>query len=210
MGDLARMFKGSQKPWYEKEEFVLFKVEVLSAGKQDQKLNEDLWITTLNTLAVIDGVTSKGKRKFNGQSSGQFAANLIRETLKNSSPTLAGEGLIKLLTGHFRDVFRKMEIIDYLKTHPEERPAADFTVARIIDDRLVITQVGDVAFRINGREVYFNPLKFDKIVSQERTRAIKRAKRKNPDISNDQLLSIGRQAIAYLLKNQRQYAKIHK
>lgn len=199
MPEISEQFKPSIS---EKKEFDLFTVEVFSAGKKDQESNEDLWVATANTLAVIDGVSAKGHLKFGEQSSGQFAAQLVKEVLLNSQPEVTGKDVVELLTRHFRDIFQKREIFNELEKHPENRPSAVFAVARVVGDKLIITQVGDVSFRINGTEVFEDPLEFDRFTSWKRAKAIKLAKKKNPEISNDQLLEIGRKAIEDLLASQ--------
>jgi len=69
------------------EHFILGK-----AGLPD--LCEDGLVATDSLIAVIDGVTAKGHRKWNGASSGFFAKELLCRELKAYGTALSGEKLL--------------------------------------------------------------------------------------------------------------------
>lgn len=86
-------------------EFDRFIIEALSVGKnkKDQSLNEDRWIANDNTLAVIDGATPRIPRSFAGKSSGQFAADAVKDVLANLSLSSSGRELVERITAGLND-----------------------------------------------------------------------------------------------------------
>lgn len=188
----------------ETKEFERFSVEIFSRGKTPTH-NEDSWVATDDTLAVIDGATPKTNDSFDGKTGGEFASQLARSVIQ-SETNLVGEALVNLLTARFNESFSRIGVSQLVETNPTARPTAVLTVARIVGDKMIITQVSDVSFRINATQVYTSPLAIDEVMAQKRTEAIKRAQQRNSNMSADKFLAIGREAILDTLGSQvRQY-----
>lgn len=190
-------------PTIETKEFGRFTVEALSVGKKkDQSLNEDRLVATENTLAVIDGATPRVPFSFGGKSGAQFAADLIKDTLVNSDPSINGAELVDLITKRLSGAFDELGVREELDRTPEARPAAIFAVARFVGNQVIITQVGDVGVRINREQVLLDKLKVDAVTAQVRIEAMERAKAQKPSIRDEELLTVGKDAIDQRLKDQ--------
>ena len=184
-----------------KKELEKYSVEVKTCGKTSAK-NEDDYFISDNTLCVIDGITPKGTLDFQGMSGGQYAAALIVEFLENSPADLVGEELVEALSKFFESDLARLGILEEVQMHPVNRPGAVLVCARVVGDQLIVTQVGDTSFRINGKEEYVTVDEIDKVSATKRIKAMKDAKEQNPQISDDELLKLGRAAIITELESQ--------
>lgn len=181
-----------------------FIVNILSKGKNtnDPSLNEDRWVVTDNTLAVIDGATSRLPINFGNKTGGQFVANVIKESLEKTEPTLNGLQLVEYLTRQLNIKFDEAGVREIIGKNPEARPAALFTSGRIYNSQLIITTVGDIGCRINGEKLLLDHFKIDEVVIAKRVNVMKQAKKQNPTISDEELLEVGKKAIEEDLKEQ--------
>lgn len=184
-----------------KKEFEKFSIEVFSQGKVPQR-NEDAYFVSENTFCVIDGVTPKAQLEFVGKSGGEFASDLIANFLTTSPPNLTGEDLIDALTAHFQESFKGQGLLAAIEQDPRARPGAVLVCARIIDGKLIVTQVDDVGFRINGQQTYRSKDEVDVVTAAKRVRALEEAKAQNPALSDEELANIGRTAILPDLERQ--------
>lgn len=196
--------KNSAMPRPELKEFGKFAVEALSVGKnrKEQSLNEDRWVATENTLAVIDGATPRIPVNLGGKSGAQFVADLIKDALINSDPSINGVELVRLITKRLNESFDELGVQKQLEKTPETRPAAAFAAVRIDGKKVVITQIADVGVRINSQKLYLEELDVDKAMARLRIEAMQKAKEENPSVSDEDLLILGRNAIGANLKEQ--------
>jgi hypothetical protein len=174
-----------------------YKVAVLSVGKfrAQPELNEDRWVITKDTLAVVDGATARLPLQYEGKSGGQFAAQIVCEVLASTNPSLNGVELINRITVYLNERIISAGSAAVVAKKPEARPAALVGVARIVGRELIITTVGDVSLRINGVKLLEDRLKIDDYVAAKRAKAMMQAQQKEPAISNAELLQIGTDAI---------------
>lgn len=203
------MGSGSQPIWirfYFKviKKFPGTRVEALSIGKHksDPSLNEDGYVATENTFAVIDGSAPRVNLKFDGKSSAKFATDVVKNVLSSTSPGINGKALIAAITKELNKEIDREGIRDIVRKTKEACPAALFISARIVGDRIIITALGDVSCRLNGKIIHACHFKTEELMIAKRIQAMKKAKKKNPSISDEELQIIGRLAIQADLKEQ--------
>ena len=186
-----------------------FSFESFSAGKTSKKpdllqRNEDRWVATPHYISVIDGATANPPISLEGHSSGEYAAIVIARLLETAKPGMYGQELVNYISAGFKQALDTLPSEDAarLRDAPYAKPYASFAAASIIDDKVVITQLGDVGFRINGGKVYDNPKEIDDIHTRMRVEAINEARRRNPTLTTEELLEIGKNTILQSLRDQ--------
>lgn len=182
----------------------MVRIEALCVGKykSDPSRNDDTYMATQDTFAVIDGSAQRTGILFNGKSSGQFAAEVLKEVLQTTPAHVNCEELVALMTKRLNDRLDKIGAGKIIEQTPESRPAALFVSARITKDKLVVTALGDVRFRMNGRIVHKLSIKTEEMMVKKRISAMKKDKRDNPNISVSRLIEVGRRAIQNDLSEQ--------
>jgi len=180
-----------------RKEFLGLEINVLSVGKHkdDPSLNEDGWIVTENTFAVIDGSAPRVDLKFDGKSSARFATDIIKNVLLATPPNINGKELVLEITSVLNEEIDKIGFREIVKKNKEATPAALFTSARIVGNKVVITALGDVYCRINGKVIHCDRFESEDLMIAKRISAMKNAKNKNPSILDEELIQIGHQAI---------------
>jgi len=138
-------------------------VEVFTEGKNPPK-NEDVVGANEHTLVLSDGATDKSGQSFEGRSGGELAAELVVQTCLSSDAT--GEALIAEVSGALRSLYESIN--PSALTDSAFRFAATLVAAKLVADQLVITQVGDSSFRINGTDTYTNDKLVDKLTANVR------------------------------------------
>ena len=186
------------------KEFPGLEVEVLSVGKHknDPSLNEDGYVVTRNTFAVIDGSAPRVNLKFEGKSSAKFATDIIRKVLLTTNSSVNGKELVEAITKELNREIDKVGIRGIIEKTKETCPAALFTAARIVKGNMIITALGDVSCRLNGRIIHSYRFKTEELMIKKRIQAMKKAKEKDPSISDENLIMVGKEAIEKDLKEQ--------
>jgi len=138
-------------------------VEVFSEGKNPPK-NEDFVGSNETTVVLSDGATDKSGQSFEGRSGGELAAELVVETCLNSD--LVGEELVHEISNRLRGLYE--HINPNALTDSAFRFAATVVVAKLVNDQIVITQVGDSSFRINSTDTYTNNKIVDTLTANTR------------------------------------------
>jgi len=199
---MEKFKKLDMKP--QRKEFPGLKVEALSIGKykNDPSLNEDGWVVTENTFAVIDGSAPRVNLKFDGKSSARFAADVVKNVLLATNPSVNGRELVVAITKELNKEIDRIGIREIIKRAKEARPAALFIVARIVENKVIVTALGDVSCRINGKVIHTDRFKTEDLMTIKRIQAMRKAKKKTPSISNEKLQRIGKLAIQKDLKEQ--------
>lgn len=185
----------------ERKEYELFLVEVFSQGKT-LKTNEDIWVTTPHLVGVVDGTTAKTPLAFDGRTSGEYASYVTGRILASIEPGVYGKQLVNTVTQQFNDALGQLGLAADLEKTPHARPTASFVAACVLDNKIIVTQIGDVAFRVNGEKVYENSKEIDGINARMRIDAIKKAEEENPDLPVSELMQTGRNAIVDSLHTQ--------
>jgi len=187
-----------------RKEFTNLKVCILSVGKRknDASKNEDGWVAIENTFGVIDGSAPRVDLKFEGKSSARFATDALRNVLLTTSPSVNGKELVLAMTAFLNEEINRIGYKDLIQQNREASPAALFTVARIVENQIIITAIGDISCRINSKVIHKDNFKSEDLMMKKRILAMKKAKNKNPFIQDEELIRIGKQAITEDLKLQ--------
>lgn len=188
----------------QKIRFSNFEIEVLSRSKHknDPSLNEDGYVVTENTFAVIDGSAPRVDLKFEGKSSARFATDVVKNCLLTIAKHINGKELVTKITDELNKEIDRIGMRDVIKKTKEASPAALFAVARIVEEKVVITVLGDVSCRINGEVIHVCCFKSEELMTIKRIKAMKKAKDKNLLISDEELQIIGKLAIQKDLTEQ--------
>lgn len=150
----------------------VFTVNLFSEGK-DPSRNEDCAGYDMETVVLSDGATDKAGiyyGKDNGQTGGEIVSKLIVDAVLASN--LNGRELVDYLTGVIRGYYKRYN--PEALVNSELRFAGTLVAARIVGNELVVTQVGDSIFRINGIDVYKNEKLIDEEMALMRRRYIER------------------------------------
>lgn len=152
----------------QRKDFPGLKVKVLSVGKHknDSSLNEDGYVITENTFAVIDGSAARVGLKFNGKSTAQFATDVVRNVLLSTASSINGKELVVVITKELNKEIDKIGMRDIIQTTREACPAALFTAARIVGNKVIVTALGDVSCRLNGKVIHADRFKGEDLKEQ--------------------------------------------
>ncbi|RJQ36915.1 hypothetical protein C4559_04240 [Candidatus Microgenomates bacterium] len=190
-----------------KDRFRYPQFEALTVGKnkKDQSLNEDLWVTSKDTFAVVDGSKPRIPLDFRGKSGAQFAAEAVRIVLLNTNSSVNGAELVGKITEKLNERIDKIGFREVVNKNPLARPAALFSCARITGEEITITALGDVGVKVNGKVVHSQSFETEEAMAEKRIQAMQKAYKKNPHLSADELFKIGVEAISRALKQQYKY-----
>ncbi|MFH1833012.1 MAG: hypothetical protein ABH816_02485 [Candidatus Levyibacteriota bacterium] len=189
------------------KEFPNLKVSVLSVGKHKNNplRNEDGWVAKVNTFAVIDGSAPRVDLRFEGKSSARFATDVVRKVLLTTPPDVNGKELVSEITTALNREINREGYRKVIQKNKEATPAALFTTARIVGDKVIVTGLGDISCRINEKVIHSDHFKSEDLMTEKRILAMKNAKKKNPSISDEELVAIGQKTIKddliYQVKN---------
>jgi len=183
---------------------VRMNLSVFSQAKSGprEEDNEDMFAYNDSSFVLADGSTPKqgNAKEIGGLSGGRIAAELVAQ--KALATGSNGRQLVDYLTDAIRTFYAKS--VPEALTEPRATFATTLVVARIVvakgDLQLIITQVGDTAFRINGKDVYTEERQMDAIDAATRAAEIKRLiKQGTPE---EKAVPLGRQSIEASLNTQ--------
>jgi hypothetical protein len=137
-------------------------LEAFTAGKDPRRpeANEDrLVIVAGSAYAVVDGVTDKTGRTYDGLTGGQLAGALIEDALRELVAThpfmsVPASEIVALINARFRAAYAHRGIAERVRDDPNERFAAQLALA-LSDHRAVrFVLVGDCGLRLDGVTTY--------------------------------------------------------
>lgn len=171
-------------------------IEQFIKGKaSDEALCEDILLVTDDFIAIIDGVTAKGCRLFNGKSGGRATAEAVCEAIKLFPKDISVLDAVCRIT----------EKVSSLYESNEEKGCAAAGAIIFSIARKEIWNVGDCQCIINNTK-HLHEKEVDRIYSQKRAEILENAI-KNGATQEELLINdIGREAILPQLKTQHQYA----
>lgn len=102
--------------------------QFIEAKTGDMKTCEDTYVYNEHFIGVIDGATNVSGKLISGQTPGQHAARLIKETILQ----LAGDETINAIIAHinrrYAKFYKEVGIVDQVKDKPYERPSASMVL----------------------------------------------------------------------------------
>jgi hypothetical protein len=142
-----------------------FALNAFTEGKNPDR-NEDAFGCNETSIVLSDGATDKSGFKYEEnpqtgiyKTGGEMAANIAVQTALASD--LNGQELVDAITAAMREYYAQHAPIAL--ENSAYRFAATLVVARVVDAQLVITQIGDTVFRINGQNEYTSDKEVDRI-----------------------------------------------
>ena len=171
-------------------------IEQFIKGKaSDEALCEDILLVTDDFIAIIDGVTAKGCRLFNGKSGGRATAEAVCEAIKLFPKDISVLDAVCRIT----------EKVSSLYESNEEKGCAAAGAIIFSIARKEIWNVGDCQCIINNTK-HLHEKEIDRILSEQRAQVIEDAIKSGATIEELSKNDIGRQAILPQLKEIHQLA----
>ena len=152
-------------------------IEQSLIAKNPKKKSEDGLVVTSDFIAVIDGSTSKSKRRFHPfMSNGEYAMHIVAAHIRRMSPQDTCHqfciGVTRAIQKTYTPIWKlhKADIIDRLKEHHEER----LTASAVIFSRLrrEIWFIGDCQCLIDG-QFFDNPKPYEQTLAEMRATKVK-------------------------------------
>ncbi|MDD3285472.1 MAG: hypothetical protein PHG95_02455 [Patescibacteria group bacterium] len=143
-------------------------VQSFSIGKDNNK-NEDYFGYNDDCFVVTDGATDKSGREYNSQTGGEIISKIVvDETL---ACNLNGIELIEYLNNKVAKLYEKFKIVSEI-SDAKFRFSCYLVAVRIINNKVVITSIGDTSFRINGQNVFSDVKQVDVNNAEQRAKYI--------------------------------------
>ena len=147
----------------------MVKVQTFSKGKIKNK-NEDYFDYNDTCFIIADDATDKSGRKYDNKTGGELISRIVvKECL---STNLNGAKLVCHLNNKIKELYRELNILEEVQ-NPKFRVTCGFICVRIIDNKILITYLGDLGFRINGSEIYQETKQIDIDNSEARSKYIR-------------------------------------
>jgi len=147
----------------------MVKVQTFSKGKIENK-NEDYFDYDKTCFVIADGATDKSGRKYDGKTGGELVSRIVvKECL---STNLNGIKLVNHLNNKIKLLYTELNILNVIKD-ARFRFTCGFICVRILDNKVFITYLGDLGFRINGSEIYQEKSQIDIDNSEIRSKYIR-------------------------------------
>lgn len=144
------------------------KVDTFSHGKTPPK-NEDFFDYNQTSFVIADGATDKSGRLYQGKTGGEIVSRLtVKEALETN---LNGIELISHLNKEVAEKYKELDILSDI-TDPKFRFTCGLIAVRLLKDKIAITSVGDLGFRVNGDFVYSGEKAVDDLAIEARSKYI--------------------------------------
>ncbi len=171
-------------------------IEDFTCGKKAVfSKNEDLLLITYDFIAVVDGVSAKNGRLFEGVTGGRKAADKVCETIVLLDKNVTAKEAVEKITQAVAELYEENE--------PKGAAAAGAII--FSKERNEIWSVGDCQCLINGK-LFSHEKEIDRINSDVRALVLEMAKREGK--TREELLKndLGRNFIMPILENQHIFA----
>ncbi len=173
-------------------------IESFIKGKSyNQSLCEDRLVITDSFIAVIDGVTSKSERTWEGKTGGVAAADAVCDAIKAFPQSITAENAVLLLT----------DAVAALYNENEEKGSAAAGVIIYSAYHNEIWSIGDCQCIINGKK-HLHEKKIDVMLSQKRANFIKSAIENGASEEDFFKNDTGRELILPEIKQQHKFANV--
>ncbi len=153
-----------------------------SAAKDPDRpeANEDRFVVVQDRLyAVIDGVTDRTGRRYDGRAGGRLAAETVELTLlalaqDEACRTIDAAGLVQRLADGFQAAYRRHGVLEAAARSDANRIGSTLALAVDRGDRLAFFLIGDSGVRLNGRDLTVHDKDLDHITATLRGFAYRR------------------------------------
>ncbi len=147
----------------------MVEVETFSKGKIENR-NEDYFDYNETRFVIADGATDKSGRKYDNKTGGELVSQIVvKECL---STDINGIELVNHLNNKVKELYVDLKIIEDIQD-PKKRFACGFICARIVNDKIIITYLGDLGLRVNGSRAYREIKQIDIDNSEARSKYIR-------------------------------------
>ncbi len=149
----------------------MIRVETYTEGKVRER-NEDRFAYAGDAFVIVDGATDTSGRIYDGKTGGEIVAELVcKECLVAG---LDGAELARYLNGKVREKYVECGILGDIGD-ARYRFTCGFVQVRVVGDRVIVTSVGDLGFRVNGRELHMDVKQVDIENADRRAECIARS-----------------------------------
>ncbi len=163
---------------------------------------EDFIFTNDNFIAVVDGSTSKIKRKWNGDTLGRIAGKLVIRSLSSTPPGATAREAVDIMTETLGEFYHAEKLFDQLRDNPSLKATASLVVLSLA--RKEVWLVGDCQALLNDQLIKGDK-KIDSLLSEIRSVYLETellvGKKIEQLLEND----TGREYIMPILKRQQLY-----
>lgn len=128
----------------------MVQINTFSKGRNGGR-NEDYYGYNDSTFIVADGATDKSGRLYENKTGGELISRLVVEACLSTDAN--GIDLVDLLNKKVAELYKKLGIEDLIQD-PKNRFGCAFILVCLVKNKLIITYLGDLGFRVNGVEVY--------------------------------------------------------
>ena len=157
-------------------------IAAFSAAKDPDRpeANEDRFVVVQDRLyAVIDGVTDRPGRRYDGRAGGRLAAETVELALlalaqDEACRTIDAAGLVQRLGEAFQSAYRRHGVLDAAAASDANRIGSTLALAVDRGDRLAFFLIGDSGVRLDGRDVTVHDKDLDHITATLRGFAYRR------------------------------------
>lgn len=132
--------------------------------------NEDFMLYGNERMVLVDGATSKSDLLYDGQTGGEIISRVVAEQCLQAA--LKGAELVNFLHLQVQGLYDLLHIHDF-EGNPLLRFAAGFIDVQINQDRLFLTYLGDLGFRVNGIYVFREEKIIDHLLAGKRAQYIR-------------------------------------
>jgi len=174
------------------EQFISSKTRYLSDCEDSIFVSDDF-------AAVIDGVTGKSTRKYNGESSGKACSQLLKKALEDLPIKSDAYQAVAFLTSRVFSMYKELGIAEQLIHLPAERASACIVIYSRFKNE--IWMVGDCQCQVDTIS-YSNTKSIDTLLSGIRSLYIQTELTLGKSVDDLLINDTGREFIMPLLKRQ--------
>lgn len=170
---------------------------VAKTGRPEE--NEDSIHISPHFVAVIDGVTAKTTRRWNGKTGGQVCAQIIDRVLSELPGNISAHNAIDALTAAIKAFYMSQNVLELVQEDPSQRLTACLIVVSF--ERREIWCVGDCQCLLDGR-LLLNTKRVDTITAEARAMFLETEVQKGVTVEELRQRDTGRELILPLLRQQ--------
>ncbi len=185
------------KPTPHHSEAVIEEQLVLSKTGRPEDC-EDALYKSRHFIAVIDGATSHTTRRWNNQTGGQVAKEIIGQTFEQMPSDYSARQAADLITHTINDCYAGLDLVETVREDPSQRISASFAAISLF--RQEVWLIGDCQALV-GNHLVASKRRVDQILSEARALFLEAELLKGTTIEELQQNDKGRAFISPLLRD---------